>query len=301
MISIVSHQMLIMGIYFILGIILYKGKIISKEGSKTLSSLLIYLITPVSIVRSFCIPFTADKFNQFLICFVMCALVQSIGIVVSHIFFKNKPVEEYATSYANTGFFGIPVIQACLGTEAVFYIAPLVVFTGALQHTYGAKLLLNTSRIDIKRIIFAPNVIGLVVGLVIFVSGLGTHIPAIFNQCIDAIANMNAFFAMTILGVFFAQSDLTLLYKKGTLYLISLLRLLVIPLLCAFVFRFIPVDYTIKLAILLSFAGPVGSNIANYSLLFNKDYGTACLYVAISTVFCIGTLPLFTKLAEVIL
>ena len=302
MLQIVARQMLVMGIFMVLGILLFKGKLITMDGSKTMSNLLIYIITPAAIFRSFCIPRTPEKVKAFLISFALCAFAQGLGVLFSHLIYKKKPMQEYATTYSNSGFFGIPVIQACLGTEAVFYSATLVVFVGTLQHTYGASLLLGSKKtLNLKRILLAPNVVGLVLGLIVFFSGLGTKIPRIVSQCVNSLADMTAFMGMAVLGVLLCQADLKQLYKDIEIYVISILRLLIIPLVCAVIFRFIPVAYEIKYAILLSFAGPVGSNIANYTLLYNKNYGLATLYVTTSTVLCLGTLPLFAAIIEKIL
>lgn len=302
MINVVAHQMFIMAIFLMAGSILFKTKLISQEGSKTLTTLLIYLITPVAIFRSFCTERTPERVKAFLISLLLCAFVQGLGLLLSHFMFRKRPLEEYAVTYPNAGFFGIPVIQACLGTEAVFYIAPLVVFVGTLQHSYGSVLLLGSKKeLNWKKVLLAPNFVGFIAGLIVFFGGIGTKLPDAVNQCVNLVANMNAFFAMAILGIFLVQSDLTQLYKNIEIYTISFLRLLIIPLLCSLIFKFIPVNYTMRMAILLAFAGPVGSNVANYSLLYNKDYSKASLYVAISTVFCLGTLPLYAFLTERIL
>lgn len=302
MFDIVINQIIVMAIFMIAGSVLFKTKIISHEGSKTLTSLLIYFINPVAVIRSFCMECTPQKIKTLGLCFALCALVLIISLLFSHSLFRKKPLQEFAASYPNSGFFGIPLIQAVFGSEAVFYIVPLVFLVGALQYSYGVYLLTGSKKaICIKRILLSPNGVALLIGLFLFLTGLGNRLPAVVTQCINTTANMNTFCAMAVLGIFVVQSDLSQLYKKLDIYLISVLRIMIVPLICTLIFRFIPVDYTMKFAILLAFAGPVGSNVANYSLLYNADYATASLYVAVSTVLCLITLPLFTVIAEKIL
>lgn len=302
MFTVVAKQMVVMGIFMFLGAVIYKTKLVSNEGTKTLTNLLIYVITPVALFRSMCIERTPENLKAFALSFVLCGIAQGTGLLISHFLYKGDAIDNFATSYPNCGFFGIPVIEAVMGTKAVFYMAPLVFFVGTLQHSYGVSLLLgNKSDFKWKRLFLAPNTVGFAAGILVFLTGTGPKIPEILVKCVNITANMNSFFAMTILGIFFIQADLSQLYKNIKIYIISFVRILAVPLLCAFIFRFIAVPFEMKMAILLAFAGPVGSNVANYSLLYGKDYGTASLYVAVSTVLCLGTLPLFSALAEKII
>lgn len=302
MFSIVSKQMIVMGIFMFLGAVLYKTELVSKEGSKTLTNILIYIITPVAIFKSLCIERTAENMQAFALSFLLCGVAQLVGLFASHFCFKKQPIEDFAASFANVGFFGIPVIEAVLGSRAVFYMAPLVFFVGTLQHSYGVSLLLGKkSSFNWKRVLFAPNTIGLLAGMLAFFTNLGTKIPETLMKCVSLTSNMSAFYAMTILGIFFIQADLKQLYKNFKIYLISFIKLLAVPVLVAVLFKFIPASYDMKMAILLAFAGPVGSNVANYALLYDKDYSTASLYVSVSTVLCLVSLPLFSAIAEAIL
>lgn len=302
MVLVVAKQMVVMGIFMFLGAVLFKTELVSKEGSRTLTNILIYVITPLVIFKSFCIEPTSENIKAFFLSCMLCTITQTIGLLGSHLCFRNRPLEDFATAYPNAGFFGIPVIEAVLGSKAVFYMAPLAFLVGTLQHSFGVSLLLGKkAQFTFKRFILAPNTIAFIAGVFAFFTGWGTEIPEVLGKCVSIISNMSAFFAMTVLGIFFIQADLSQLYKNARIYLISFLRLLVFPLLSAVVLKFFPVDFTMKMAILLAFAGPVGSNVANYSLLYNRDYSTASLYVAVSTVLCLLTLPLFSMIIEKIL
>jgi len=53
----------------------------------------------------------------------------------------------------------------------------------------------------------------------------------------------------------------------------------------------------LRYAMLISAACPVGSNLAVYAQLHNKDYTYAVEAVAASTVICVVTIPLLVQLA----
>lgn len=301
MFTIVGRQMIFMGTFMFLGAILFKTGLVSKEGSKSLVNLLIYIVAPAAIFKSMCIERTTENIKAFGLSFVLCAFIQIIELIVAHICFKKSPIEDFASTYAS-GFFGLPLIEGVLGPKAVFFMAPMVVFVGTLQHTYGVRLLVGKqNKFDFKRLILAPNAVCFVLGSIVFFTNIGPKFPPVINKCISLTSDMNAFFTMTILGTYIAQADLRQLYKNIKIYLVAFIRLIALPLLCLLIFKFIPVDYNIKMSILLASAAPVGPNVANYSLLFNKDYGTASLHVVVSTILCLITLPLFGALVEKLL
>ena len=55
---------------------------------------------------------------------------------------------------------------------------------------------------------------------------------------------------------------------------------------------------SMKYALLLAMACPVGSNVAVYAQLHGKDYPYAVETVVVSTLFSLGTIPLLMGLAS---
>ena len=58
--SIVFQQTLTMAIYMLVGFALFKGGKITKEGSKSLANLLVWLIIPAVIINSFCVELSLE-------------------------------------------------------------------------------------------------------------------------------------------------------------------------------------------------------------------------------------------------
>ena len=85
------------------------------------------------------------------------------------------------------------------------------------------------------------------------------------------------------------------------LYGLCAVRLLLIPLATLIIFRFLPMDQSVKLTILIASSAPVGANVAVYSQLHGLDYAYACQTVALSTVISIATLPLIMALVNLLI
>ncbi|MBQ2084442.1 MAG: AEC family transporter, partial [Firmicutes bacterium] len=102
-------------------------------------------------------------------------------------------------------------------------------------------------------------------------------------------------------GVYLAQTDLVKMFGRRTLYLVSALRLLVIPVLSLLILSLLPSSmYVMKTVLLIVAACPVGSNVAVYAQLHGKDYPYAVETVIISTLLSIVTIPFILYLSTLL-
>ena len=53
--------------------------------------------------------------------------------------------------------------------------------------------------------------------------------------------------------------------------------------------------------IFIAASGPVGMNVGNFAVIYNKDESYASLLVSASSLICVISLPLIVKLAEIVL
>ena len=293
------------GIMFILmciGLILYKKKLITDQGSKDIGKLLLYLVIPVVIVSNFCIERTPEKTQALMHSALISFVCMMVAIMISYVFFgKSDGISNFSSSFSNAGFIGIPLVQAVLGSGAVINISIMIVLVNALQWTYGVFIISgDKSVMSARRIITNPIVIAVAIGLIIYFSGF--TMPEIAASTFSIISGLNTPLAMIVSGVYLAQSDLKAMIAKKNTYLVSLVRLVIIPLITITIFRFLPFGtQEIKLAIMIAAACPVGSNVAIFAQAYNRDYTKAVEQVCMSTILCLLTLPIMITLAEQIL
>ncbi|MDE6204344.1 MAG: AEC family transporter, partial [Lachnospiraceae bacterium] len=104
-----------------------------------------------------------------------------------------------------------------------------------------------------------------------------------------------------VLGVYLAQISFRELFTDRLAYLCTAVRLIVIPIITMIGLLLVPETYeTIRLAILLAAAAPVGANVAIFAQLYHKEYTDAVKDVCLSTVFSIMTMPLVIGLANAV-
>ena len=302
MIIILVKQILQMFLLAGIGFLLFKGGKITLEGSKTLGNILIFGSLPAVIINGFRIERTAEHVSGLLWAALAALIVVMLSILISHFMFRKDGVAAFATSFANPGFFGIPLIVASLGQGAVFYAAPFIAFLNIGQWTYGVSRLNGQPVLQgfqPKKLIKAPFVIAILVGIFLFVTQI--KLPEILSSCLSSVAGLNTPLAMFTVGVYLAQTDLKKMLGRRSLYLISALRLIVIPALSLLILMLFPVSMEqMRTVLLIVAACPVGSNVAVYAQLHNKDYPYAVETVVISTLLSIVTIPFILYLSSLI-
>lgn len=295
---VISQQILVMFIYMMCGFALYKSGKLTKQGSREIAHMLLWLIVPIVLLQSFCVEFSAQKLLQLAVSAGIGGLSLLLSIVVAWLLFHKNPIENFAVAFSNAGFLGLPLVQATLGEHAVFYVVGFVSLLNVLQWTYGVSVLTGERKtVSIKSIFLNPIIIGVLVGFVLFCTGLGTRLPGVLRITLESISRLNAPLAMIILGCYLAQTELRSLVTTARLYVVSLARLILVPLLTIAFLLPMPVPSEMKLAVLISAIAPVGANVAVYAQLNDLDYSYACKAVTQSTVLSLITMPLLLLLA----
>lgn len=297
---ILLQQVLIMFLLAAVGFIAFRTEKISNEGSKTIGNLLIYISLPSVIIKGFLVERTPERMMGLLISMITAAVILLICILISRICFKKDAIASFAAAFSNPGFFGIPLITALLDDGAVFYIAPYVAFLNLLQWSYGVSLLTGQKTgLKAKKVLSAPFMIAIAIGLIFFFSGIS--LPPVLAKTLDFCVGLNTPLAMFTVGIYLAQCNFGKMMKNVRLYAITAVRLLLIPIIVMALFAIIPgIDNDIRYTMLIAAACPVGSNIAVYAQLHNKDYAYAVETVAISTLLCIITIPLLVRIAGIL-
>lgn len=302
MVLVLAKQILEMFLLAGVGYLLFKAGKISGEGSRTLGNILIYVSLPAVIINGFLVERTPEHVSGILLSMAGALALILVSVLISHFIFRNNPIGAFAAAFSNPGFFGIPLVIASLGREYVFYAACFIAFLNIGQWTYGVSRLTGQplrQGFALKKLIRAPFVIAITAGLVLFATQL--PLPGILKDGLSAAAGLNTPLAMFTVGIYLAQTDLKKMLKDRSLYAVSAVRLLLIPLAALGILSLFPANLNgMKTVLLIAAACPVGSNVAVYAQLHGKDYPYAVETVVISTAFSLATIPLTVWVSSVI-
>ena len=294
-----AQQLLIMFLYLVIGYLLFRHKILSALGSKELAGFMIKLVIPAVLIKSFCVETSAQRRWDLAISLILSVLLILLAILIARLLFPKQPIEHFGAAFSNAGFIGIPLVSAVLGTDAVFYIAPFILLLNLLQWTYGVCVLRGEKlRFTFSALFLNPISIGSLIGLLLFLAGLGTHLPTAVQSVLNGIGALNTPLAMIILGIYFAQEDLRTLFTVPAVYRLCAVRLLLVPIASLALLWLIPAHAELRLALLIAASAPIGANVAVYAQIHGGDYAYASKTVVLSTLFSLITLPIITTLAS---
>ena len=301
LISILPRQIAIMALLAAVGVYLSRKGFLSPQGTKDLGAILLRVIIPCVIVKSYITEFSRERLLELALSAGLALIGFILAMVISYLVFgKRRRLENFAASFCNAGFIGIPLAQAIIGEEGVFYIAASVALLNLFQWTYGVYIMADRKdAISAKTIAKNPVVIAIVIGVVLFVSQI--PVPGIVTSTLGYIAGMNTPIAMILMGTYLAKLPLKKLLDKRA-YGCVLFRLVIIPAVILLVFWVLPVSNAdIALAAFLAAATPVGANICVFAQQYDCDYEFSVVTVCLSTLLSVITVPLLVSFAQMIL
>lgn len=301
LISILLRQIAIMALLAAVGVYLSRKGFLSPQGTKDLGAILLRVIIPCVIVKSYITEFSRERLLELALSAGLTLIGFILAMVISYLVFgKRRRLENFAASFCNAGFIGIPLAQAIIGEEGVFYIAASVALLNLFQWTYGVYIMADRKdAISAKTIAKNPVVIAIVIGVVLFVSQI--PVPGIVTSTLGYIAGMNTPIAMILMGTYLAKLPLKKLLDKRA-YGCVLFRLVIIPAVILLVFWVLPVSNAdIALAAFLAAATPVGANICVFAQQYDCDYEFSVVTVCLSTLLSVVTVPLLVSFAQMIL
>ncbi len=302
MFSVIFSQIIIMILILLVGVICYRTKIIDEKGNNTLANLLLMVVNPMIALNAFQTEYRPELISGLLFSFALAAATELIMILITNLVIRKKGnedygVERFSTSYPNCGFIGIPLVQALLGSEGVFYLTAYITVFTILSWTHGyIQMTGSTSWKEIRKGLFSPIMICCVLGIIMFF--LRIQFPPIIQTAIGYISNINTPLAMIVAGVAVAQTNILGILKNKRIYLISFLKLLVMPAIALALVVIFPVNTTVAYMILIASACPSAASATSFAIRFHRNSSYASEIYAMTTFFSLVTIPAFVYIAE---
>lgn len=300
----VGHQIFMMFLIVVVGYCVVRFKIVSEEGIKQLSVLLLKIVVPMILIASFQREFESGLFVKWITMFAVSALIYAVQIGLATVMYRKRDIRGFAESrlcivLPNNGFLAFPLMMSLVGDLGVFYGATNVIILNILQWTYGHKLFRPNDRLDIKKIILNPGTLSVVIGLMLFVSPY--KLPQPVFEAVESIGSLNTPVAMIVLGGLIAQTDLKKEVRQLGYYKMSFVKLIILPLIIAPILRFLPVANELKLVGLICAVTPAATSVSMMSQLYDGEYKYATSAVVIMTILSAVTIPVILALGSGIL
>lgn len=301
MFVLIFNQLLKMLIILLLAFACYKLKIVSQEGNRTVSNLLLLLVNPCLIITAYQIDYDTRLVKGFFISFAAACAAHVIGIVIARFLIpvKNNPnyyLDRFGSIYSNCGFIGIPLIYSILGTEGVFYLTAYMAVFNLFSWTHGLSLIKNSFSLrQLKEGLLSPTILATLIAMFLFFMRL--RIPSTILDSMNYIANMNTPLAMMVAGFSVAQADFRKIFTNLHLYWVSFLKLLGVPLAVTLFLFLIGVEHDLAYVTLIAAACPAAATMTMMSIRYHKNYTYASEIFAFTTILSMITIPAITFIA----
>ncbi len=291
----------------IVGYITGKTGIVSENGQKELSGLVLKVTMPATIILALQLDFTMERFITALKIMLIVFLSYVGMIVLSKLasnFYKvddgQRDVIQVAKVLPNTSFMGYPVVLAILGREALFYavLGAGLIFE-IVAWTYGTYNIGRSTGKDfkdnlIKNILLSPGILSILIGFLLFI--LSIDIPEPIYTTMSILSQATSPLAMIVVGIILSRSDIVKCITSIRLYIISLFRILIFPLviyLVLNVFQLTGMEIVIPVVML---SMPTAAYVAMFSTNLSNDANLASQIVFISSLLSIFTIPFIVLL-----
>lgn len=299
-----ARQVLILFILMSLGAAANRMKMIDEHVVKGVANIVLYFVTPCVIISSFQREMNAQLIRGLFITAAAAAASHILAILLGRLLIhdmdrEREIVYRFGVVFGNCGFMSLPIEQAILGDDGVFYGAIYVAVFNVFLWTYGLKVMSEgKERITAKKLILNPGIIGLAVG--VFVFALQITFPDIIETPIEYIADLNTPVPMIIIGYYLGNLKLTDLTQNKRQYFSIFLRLVVVPAITIAILLPFHVDPKVLIVCAIASSAPTAATTSMFSAKYDKDAQMAAQMVSVSTLFSLITIPLITAAAEIL-
>lgn len=297
--ELISFQ-LRMFLIMLVGAFFRKRNIITVEGKKNLTDLVIYLILPCNIVKSFLIQFDRQTLMSFGMILIISVLIQIFCAVLAKSLYRKveggrKPVLMYATVASNSGFLGNPVAEGVFGSMGLALASVYLIPQRIVMWSAGVSYFTRGSdrKTVLKRVLTHPCIIAVFLGMLLMLTQVS--LPGFLNAALKDLGNCNTAMSMLVIGTILADVKPREMLDKS-IFLFSVLRLILIPLAVLAGCLLFRVDGLVRGVSVLLAAMPAASTTAILAAKYEGDEVYACKCVVLTTVLSLVATPIWSML-----
>lgn len=297
----VGTQVLELFILIAVGYLCGKTKILNDKTAKSITDIVLYIVCPCVIIDNFIRPFEVEMLGKLLTTAAAALCIHAVSIVIAMLIFHDKQptrnrVYRFALIFSNCGYMSLPMQQAILGSDGVFFGAVYIVIFNVVMWTFGVWLSSGDKKsLSAKKILLNPCIIGMAVGLVIFLTSL--PVPEVIAKPITFLANLNTPLPMMIVGYYLSQTKIRDAFKDGKGFICVLFRLVVIPLLAFGGMMLCGIRDTVLVTCVIAAAAPTAAATTMFAAKFDNDARLSVNLVTLSTLLSVITMPLIVGFA----
>ena len=221
-----------------IGFVTRRKGIVSREGQKSITDLVINVVLPCNIVTSFVQEMPDSALRDCVTIFLISVGAELLCMLYARAAYRNvdenkKKCLTYGILVSNAGFLGNPVAEGVFGSMGLMLASVYLIPVRVVMWSKGIAIFSGESdrRQTLRKVATHPCVIACVVGIVIMLADLlagVSVVPAWIFDMLQTVGRCNTGLSMMVIGMILSDIDVSQLLDKLVIrYTVE--RLLIIP------------------------------------------------------------------------
>ena len=285
-----------------IGFFARKKGMVSREGQRNITDLVINVILPCNIVTSFVQEMPTSILRECATIFVISACSEALCVLYANIAYRNveekqKKCLSYGMFVSNAGFLGNPVAEGVFGPIGLMLASVYLIPVRIMMWSRGIAIFSGESdrKTTLRKVATHPCVLACVIGIIIMLADIAAGISLIPDPLFDllqTVGRCNTALSMMVIGMILSDIDLSTLVN-GLVIRYTIERLIIVPgvlgLILLVLYRFgIVTELAPRVAVLLS-AMPAAATTSMLSSKYDCAPDFATKMVILSTLCSIPT------------
>ena len=289
------HQITVIFIGILAGFVCRKGKVLSEEGTATVSNIVVKIILPFYLFSAILNSGSAVDPKGVLLTlglsfgmFLLSGLVALVIVPLLRPPAGDRGVYLFETMCGNVTYIGIPVCAAVLGGNAAFYGSLLNIPYNLLCFSLGIWLL--AGKLPLKKIL-NPAFLSGVAAAILYL--LRVPVPSVLLDGCAFIGQATSPCAMLVIGSVLGSVPFREIFTEWRAIPYVLIRLVGLGALMALLLSFIDVDPVLKGVLILMASMPAATNSTMLCTIYGGNRALSAKLIFLSTALSIVTIPLW--------
>jgi len=318
--DVIITQMAVLFCIMAIGFIVGKVKMLTPDGNKLLTRLVLFIALPCTILNSVFeneIDLTVGDTLYFLLMSLLTFLIAfAVSIPVIYLLGgekKNRGLLNFMSVFSNCGFMGFPVVIAIMGISSAYYVALFNIPFNAIVFSIGIFMISSggkqgdgssafshekTEQKNRPPAFLKPliNPVLIVALLAVPMALFGFRPPQILADAVRITGGITTPGGMLVIGSTLAYVPLKTILSEWRIIPVTLLKLIIIPIVTWLILRnIISNDLLLGVLVIVS-AMPSAAMASMLAIEYGGNEKTASAGVFLTTLLCGITVPLLVYL-----
>ena len=293
----IISQLAVLFIVLILGFVVSKIRVVPQEAGSIMTKIVMNVTLPCTVLSSVVggnLAITGQDAMFFLLMSLFMLFLSMVaGIIFSRVIGgerANRGLYAAMIAFGNVGFMGFPVAKSIFGADSTFFVSLNMIFFQILTYSVGGILVSGKGGKFDPKVLRTPVLIASF--LVIPLALLNFSAPVFIRDTINLVGSVTTPASMLIIGFMLAQTPLRELFSQWRLYIATVVKLAVVPIITWAILRLIVSD-PLMLGVLVVLSGmPTAAIVGMFAIEYEGNERLASSSIFLTTLLSGVTIPL---------